>query len=292
MRLLQTLIVGILLVFAGCTEAFDMRTDDADPKIVIYGALNTNQNLQEIQISSTSPYFSQVPNPPVSGANVIITSSQNEEIEYMESPVKPGTYCAVNSWSPTEGETYTLSVEVDFDNDGYPESYEATTTVPSSLELDSIRVTPITIMGHDNYAINIYGQDPPEENFYLFNFYVNGELTNSEITNYIITDDVFFNGEYINGITVQYFDAISEYEKDSEEVRKQSTYLDSGDLLDVETCMITKGYYDFLSQCMSEKRGENPMFGGPPSNIISNISNGAIGYFTISANSRQSGRTP
>ena len=283
------LIIATILFLAGCTEPFDIQTDDADPRIVIYGVLTDHLNQQEVYISSTAPYFSEEPNPPVPGAKVSVTSSDGKIINYAEAQDTPGCYYSPSSWQVEEGKSYTLKVEVDFDKDGLPDFYEATTEVPMKAYLDSVNIAPITIMGHKNYALNIYGEDSPEEQYYLFRFHINGDFSSPKLTNSVLTDDIMFNGEYIDGLTIRYFDDISEYENDSEERRKESVYLQSGDLVEVETCLITKGYYNFIIQCMNEKNGENPMFGGPPSNIISNISNGGIGYFTAYPSSSQSG---
>jgi hypothetical protein len=56
-------------------------------------------------------------------------------------------------------------------------------------------------------------------------------------------------------------------------------FLSSGDEVIVEYNRVEKGYYNFIEQAQHVKNGENPMFGGPPSNIQGNISNGAVGYF-------------
>ena len=289
MKQLRIYIIGTILFLAGCTEPFNIRTDDADPKIVIYGVLTDYLSLQEIYIGSTAPYFSEEPNPPVLGAKVSITPSEGKIINYTENPDSPGYYRSPSVWQIKEGKSYLLKVEVDFDGDGISDFYEATAEAPMRAYLDSIDIAPITIMGHKNYAINIYGQDSPEEEYYLFHFYVNGDVVLSKTTDYVLTDDAMFNGEYIDGLTIRYCNDISEYEKDSEERQKESIYLQSGDSIAVETSLITKGYYNFILQCMNEKSGENPMLGGPPSNIISNISNGGIGYFTAYPRSRQSG---
>ena len=289
LRIKSAITYLLILIISGCTEPFYIQTDDADPRIVIYGVLTDHPNQQEVHISSTAPYFSEEPNPPVRGAKVSVTSSDGKTINYEEAPDTPGHYYAPLNWQVEEGKTYTLKVEVDFDKDGLPDLYEATTEVPMKAYLDSIDIAPITIMGHENYALNIYGQDSLEEQYYLFNFRVNGDVSGSKLTRSVLTDDIMFNGEYIDGLTIRYFDNISEYEKDSEERREESVYLQSGDLIEVETCLITKGYYNFILQCMNEKGGENPMFGGPPSNITTNISNGGIGYFTAYPSSLQSG---
>lgn len=64
-----------------------------------------------------------------------------------------------------------------------------------------------------------------------------------------------------------------------DEERKRNVFIRSGDEVIVEFCRVEKGYYRFIDQAQEVQNGENPMFGGPPSNIEENISNGAVGYF-------------
>ena len=56
----------------------------------------------------------------------------------------------------------------------------------------------------------------------------------------------------------------------------------------VEVNRIDKGYYDFISQCKSSRDGETPFFGGPPANIVTNFSPGAVGYFSAYSPARKS----
>ena len=275
------LFLAITLVFiASCTEPIDIKTDSSEPVIVINGIITDEYKYQMVQISRSSPYFDDEPNAGISDALVTVESSNNEVYQFIECDTLPGTYYSQRMWAAKEGFDYHLNVEVDFNNNGDIELYQASTTILTPLYLDSVEIVPINIMGHANYALNVYGQDPPSEDYYLFKFSVNDSLVTSKLSQYVITDDVMINDEYIPGLTVQYFGDISEWEKDTEETRRRSLYVQEGDKVGVELCMITKGYYDFISQCVSEMSGENPMFGGPASNITTNISNGGVGYFS------------
>jgi len=63
-------------------------------------------------------------------------------------------------------------------------------------------------------------------------------------------------------------------------------YVKQGDKITLCISLIEKGYHDFLLQCQSERRGENPFFGGPASNITTNITNGGVGYFAAFSTTR------
>ena len=270
----------IAVFFTSCTELINIKTDNSEPVIVINGILTDEHKYQEIKISRSSPYFDDEPNAGISNALITIQSSNNSVYEFIECDTLPGTYYSQTMWAAQEGFDYHLNIEVDFDNNGETELYQASTTILPPLYLDSVKVVPMNIMGHANYALNVYGQDPPSEDYYLFKLSVNDSLVTNKLSQYIISDDVMINNGYIPGLTIEYLNDISEWEKDTEESRRRSIYVQEGDKIGIELSMIQKGYCDFISQCVREMRGENPMFGGPASNITTNISNGGVGYFS------------
>ncbi len=269
------------LILLSCTAPIDIDTDNSEPVIVIYSTLTDELRQQEVRISRSSPYLDNQPNATISGALVTITSSDLQTYHLTENPETPGLYQSTETWSVKENVAYSLDVEVDFNSDGIKESYKATTgNVIPLMQLDSIKIVPLDIMGHTNYAMNIYGLDSPEHDYYICKFLVNDSLITTQISKIFTVDDVVFNNTYVDGITLRYFDDIEEYEKDSEERRKNSTYLQSGDVVELQMSRVPKGYHDFINQCQKEMRGENPFFGGPASNITTNISNGGVGYFS------------
>jgi hypothetical protein len=275
---------GVILLFlaTACTEPFYIKTDDSPPVMVIYGELTNEVKHQEVMVSRSSPYFDDEPNQGISGAQVIVRSSENEIYPFVENDTLPGLYYSRDTFGARTGLTYSLSVEVDFDEDGIPDIYEASTTVLPLVAVDSLTIEPVELFGHKNHILYIHFNDysSEEKNFYLFRVIYNDTLNyNKKLSDYMITDDGIFNGQQIKG-NIGLFDDISEWEKDTEKARENSTYLQTGDVLTTELSQIPEGFYHFINQCQREKSGENPMFGGPASNIVTNISNGGVGYFT------------
>ncbi len=267
------------LYFHSCTAPIEIDTDDSDPVIVIYGTITDELKNQEVRISRSSPYFQDKPNAGVSGAIVTIESSDNKKYELFEIDTVPGLYRSLSAWALAPGITYNLKVQVDFNEDGEDDIYTASTTVPTKVYTDSIKLVPMNIMGHKNLALNIYAQDSPEHDYYLFKYIVNDTLVTPKISQYRTYDDLGINGQYLTGLTIDYLDDIENWKNDTEDQRKRSIYLKVGDVLVLETSSIPKGYHDFINQCQKEMNGENPIFGGPASNIITNISNGGVGFF-------------
>ena len=270
-----------IIIFSSCTAPIDIKTRNSEPVIVIYGQITDEFKNQYIRITSSSPYFDEKMSPTISGAIVQVTSTDGDLFRFYEE--KDGYYISENCFAAKVGTTYNLTVEVDFDKDGEIETYEASTTILPVTPVDSVNVKPINIMGYRHFALNFYMQDPPEtENFYLCIFYINDSLTNNKLSQYLFTDDRMYNGEYIDGATITYFeDATDEKNLTAPRAEEEGNYMvNPGDKIRLQLLNIEKGYYHFIYESISVKYGENPFFGGPPSNISTNISNGAVGFFT------------
>ncbi len=268
------------LILNSCTAPIDIDTNDSDPVIVIYGTITDELKQQEVKISRSSPYFQDQPNVPVSKAVVTIESSDNKLYELFEIDTIPGTYRSRSSWAVTPGITYNLKVQVDFDENGKNDVYTASASVATKVYTDSIKLVPMNIMGHKNYSFNVYAQDSPAQDYYLFKYIRNDTLITEKISQYRTYEDLGINGQYLDGLTIDYLDHIDNWATDSEEQRKRSIYVKPGDIMVLQTSSISKGHHDFINQCQKEMGGENPIFGGPASNITTNISNGGTGFFS------------
>ena len=282
--------VCLLLTLTGCTETIDIKTDNSTPVIVIYGTVTDQLAYQEVKISSSTGYFENKTNPKISGAKVTITSG-NEEYTLKEVSDTPGLYRTTTKMAGIPGNTYKLKVEVDYNNDGVNEVYEATADMEGKVALDSIQVGKQLISQYLYFPVKIYAQDPSSEDYYLCRYQINDSVYN-KISRYVVFDDTSLNGQYINGLSVSYFPDIKDKSRYSDSDAKDMTFMAEGDSVKWQLCRITKGYYRFLSQCQQEKNGEDPFFGGPLSNIETNISNGGIGYFAAFAVSEAKGVAP
>jgi hypothetical protein len=266
-------------ILIGCTAPIDIKTDDSPPVIVIYGAVTNEFTHHKIMISRSAPYFDNKPNEGISGAKVAVQSSNNETYTFREHDTIPGMYLSNRKFSAQSGVDYSLSVEVDFDNDGIMDKYEAATTILPPTSVDSLTIEPTTMFGRKNYLLYLHFQDPPEKNHYLVNVIYNDSLLNAKLSRYIISDDKIFDGQAGKMMIFRFYEE-QEQETDTEGIREYSVSLYPGDTVITETCTITKEYFDFIDQCQKEQGGEVPIFGGPAANIATNISNGGLGFFT------------
>ncbi|MDR1455859.1 MAG: DUF4249 domain-containing protein [Tannerella sp.] len=262
-----------------CTAPIELNTNDSEPVIVIYGSLTEHETLQTIRISASSPYFEEKNNRPVSDAVVEIQASDGQAFALEELPEDRGCYRTVQAMAAIPGVSYRLSVEVDFDGDGRTETYGAVTTMLPPFRIDSLTVEPVSLMGYLHYAVNLYASEDPSEDYYMVRYILNDTLMEYQLSTFAVFSDLGINGQYLDGMPLMYFDDISNrnglISEDS-----GATFVQSGDKITICISRIEKGFYDFVRQCQSEKRGENPFFGGPASNITTNISQGGVGYFS------------
>jgi hypothetical protein len=275
-------IIAIVLFLAGmvsCTERIELNLPDSVPTLVVNGCLTDEWGFQKIYLTRSASYFDPAPNPKVSGAVVAVTSSTGEIRDFRESASEPGTYLSVDEMAAVAGETYTLSVACDLDGEGTLRNYSATTVMQTPFEIDSIQVNRLHIMKNNFFSVNLYAQDPPSTDCYLFRCYVNDTIVSPKITHYQITDDRLFNGAYLQGVSVYILADTDEMDNYDAEDIEDWDFIRKGDRLTIEAIRIEQGYSDFLNQCKEGINGASP-FSGPPANIITNISNGGVGYFT------------
>jgi len=151
------------------------------------------------------------------------------------------------------GRTYMLTVAVS------GKTYIATSTIPSPVNIDSLKVALMTFGRNSAKVVNVYFQDPPnQKNYYRFVEYHNSVL----VKNIFIYDDRIQDG---NQIMTTLFD-------------KEDT-LRTGDHADVYLQCVDKGAYDYF-RTMRLATGAGSSQAASPANPVSNFSNGALGYFS------------
>ncbi len=276
--LILALLLGLNL--SSCTEDITLDTDNTTPVIVIYGTITDEPVYQEVHVSASTGYFETNKNPKISGAVVTISTGSGDVYTLKEVSSAPGTYRTETPLAGKLGETYHLKVVVDFNNDGVLDTYEATAAMKKDkIAMDSINVTREQITNRNFYSFNIYAQELEGKNYYMCRYEVNDSLY-SQISKYIIFDDLSFDNQYIKGTSIGYFpDYLDRSKYEDNDDYESMVFIAEGDRVKVKISNIDKKYYDFLHQCQDERDGEDPFFGGPLSNISTNITGGGIGFF-------------
>lgn len=241
----------LTLIFSGCEKVIDVDLNEAAPVIVIEGNLSNNLSVAEVKISLTSSYFDTLPSKKVSGAVVTVESDFGDK--YIFSETENGIYKSKDIWY-REGSTYKLLVEVN------GEKYEATSKLNSLVNIDSLRFyyedSPFFEPG---YYLNVYLSDPPGiKNFYRIKYSLNGKLQNT------IEDLILFDDRYVDGNPI--------------EVNLFNQPFELNDTISLQLISLDEGAYEYL-RTFQELVNNNPG-SAAPANPNTNLSNGALGYFS------------
>ncbi len=256
---LQAAFLVAVCFLVACTARIDITTEDGEERLVIYGYITNDTTQHAIRITRSAGYFATTPPVGVSDAQVVLRTD-NELISLSESPDTPGLYLTAAGVAGTEGKTYTLQVMLDFDEDGQTETFEASSRMPYSSEIDSITLVPSTLF--DNLIeVQLYGRLPENDRSY-FSFHArrNQVVLNDSLSGFFIVDDEHIKQNEFAGLACFYIDQDEENER-----------LVSGDTVTLRVDVLPKDYADFLENARHELGGTNPIFGGPPANIETNI---------------------
>lgn len=281
--ILKAMMVFVSIVFLdSCIEDTTVSTTDSAYVPVIYGTI-TDQNIrQQIQITSSRGYFDKKKNARVSDALVVLSEDSaaiHHTYTLTQDSVGSGIYKTKDQMQGKPGWTYSLKVTMDFNHDGTAETYIAESKMPQKVNLNSIDIKKTKVGDYTMYTVNISAVDPKEENYYFGKYSINGKLYNT-ISKYILFNDMSLNGQNIKDLSIDYFFDETNKDKFSDDDAKNMIFMTSGDNLSLQISNVNKDYWDFISDCIGQKDGSNPMFGGPAANISTNISNGARGFFT------------
>ena len=250
-----------LMAVASCTERIDIKTDDAPPRLVIYGYITTDTIL--IRITRSAGYFSTESPEGVSHATVTISHSEGV-IPLVENDTVPGLYQSAGNVYGEEGKTYTLDVKLDFDGDQVIEHYRASAYLKPINQIDSVGLQASRLFPN-MVEVLLYAQDlPGEKNYYTIFVAINDSVVNSKISRFFVMDNEMFRGQYINGVACYYLSQDPDREYRNE-------ILNVGDKVTLNINAISKEYATFISNVQSEIRGSIPIFGGPPANVPTNV---------------------
>ena len=259
-----------LIILSSCTETIDIELDDTFTRLVVDGQITTDTTAHLIKLSKSASYFSNVAPPIVSGAELLLDDGQ-QVLSLTEIPSGSGNYYTPENYFGQPGNTYQLNINLP-EVVGEVNNFEATNTMATTaFQLDSIGLEYREPFGF--WMVMLYAYDPPTTDFYHLDAFRNGVILTDTAYRTSVSDDRLFNGNYTNGITVMVL-----YEDE----------VQLGDTISLVMSAINKDYFNFLSELRNESGFSNPLFGGPPANISSNLKEGGLGYFGAKKSQRVS----
>lgn len=250
-RILNILIVIGSIVFYSCEKVIDLNLNTADPKYVIEADLNDLSATQIIKISQTVNFDEPFPSRPVEDATIVVTDVDGNTHNF--SSIGNGVY-RVTNFNPNKNGSYSLRVNIG------SEVFESTTNRVPYVNVDSIGVIKENVFNEDIYSITFKFHDPADvANYYKYNYSVNDQP-------FVFAG--VFSDKFNDGRLVTH--EITERDEDKKFV--------VGDTIVVRRECINKDVYTFWSELQSINPGS-----AAPANPTSNISNGALGYFSVSS---------
>ena len=269
----------LLIAVTSCTQRIDIHVDDAPPRIVIYGYITTDAKQHAIRITRSAGYFTTDSPEGVSNAGVTISDDNGRVITFTENDTVPGLYQTAADVRGEEGKMYTLDVHIDSDPNHPATHYRSEAYLQHINHIDSVGLQ-MSLLFRESVEVLLYAQDIGGNNYYSIFVAINDSVINSRITRFMVMDNILFRGQYMNGIACYYLNQNPDSESRNE-------VLHIGDTVTLNINAISQEYATFISNAQSEIRGSNPIFGGPPANVPSNIrcispTNGtpALGFFT------------
>jgi hypothetical protein len=207
-----------------------------------------------VSITSTVNFSDSNVFPGISGASVIISNQFGLRDSLTES--SPGIYTSHPYWVGQPGYLYTLDVQLE----GKP--YQAVSIMPLPVPLDSVGFFFDNNRGKNTIIEPIpYFQDPPGiKNYYQFTQAINGHPVNK----IFIFSDQFSDGKYIH-----------------EPLFDDTTYtrMKPGDIVDLSMFCIDSASYGYLNT-LQQVTGNTGFQSVTPANPNTNLSGGALGYFS------------
>jgi hypothetical protein len=249
----KLIFLSLIVILTSCEDVIEIDLDYMKPKLVIEGVINDSDTQCIIKLSKTTDYFNQKTNPAVSDADVSLTDNAGTTVDFTE--IEPGIYLG-KSGQAKSNVNYTLNILSEGNE------YIANATIPQKVNIDSLtcKYNPQSMIYEVGYVVSCHFSDPEEfRNFYRVKTYKISDKTHAKNSKDIY-DDELFNG---NNVKLSW----------SYEVYQQA------DTVVVELYTLDIQTYNYYKTLFSISGGSEMFSTTTPANPITNINNGALGYF-------------
>lgn len=245
-----------LLVFASCEKVIEIDLNSSSPKVVIEANLSDTNNGSGVRITQSLNYDQSNNFAPVSGAVVTIAdlTAGTQETLTMDNH---GVYTNP-SLQGQVGHEYQLTVQV------LGQTYTANSTMPQRVTFDSLTYKKQTFLGASAYQIRPRYLDPQGiGNSYRFVLFKNRRLDKT-----IFVD----NDEFLDG------------QQNERPLFTRDAEFKANDTITVEMQTISAAIYRYYNALDQASSGNSSAPANPPTNI----SGGALGYFSTRTSQLQS----
>jgi hypothetical protein len=251
-------VIFISAILCSCEEVINIDLNSANPVFVVEGKIYQDSTCL-VRLTMTTSYFSPVLPQVIENASITLSDGISmEELVY-----EGNGYYSGNSIIGTEGRNYTLEIV----HDGI--IYESNSFMPQKTTLTSIRYTKSqspTILnpyGETVFAITCkFADNPANDSFYMIRIIADGTM--AEDSYYLLTEEKANDGIFNNTDNLISF--------------TESIFFDGGEV-DVQLFAIDESVYNYFLQLNDILFWKRRVMPPTPYNPVSNITNGALGYF-------------
>ena len=231
-----------------CEKVIQLDLSTTEPQLVIQGNIYDEPGPYVVNISRTVNFDQPNVFPPVTNATV--TVSDNVGQSEVLTPSTPGNY-VTSTLKGIIGRTYTLTVNLD------GKTYTSSSTIPEAVEIDSVYLKK-SFFGEYLIALNL-NNPPNKDNYYQVIHLVNGK----QIPGFSVFGD---NSDQFESISYSFMTA------------NTIPALVAGDSINVWLECIDHPVFEYFRTA-----NRNGGRSASPANPVSNITNGALGYFNACA---------
>ncbi|SIS63513.1 DUF4249 domain-containing protein [Chryseobacterium gambrini] len=251
------LIILSLFLVTSCEKEIDLDLEDQSGQIVIEGNITDQGGPYFVKITKSVAFTQANQYPAVTNAQVILSDNtgQTETLQYAGN----GNY-KTSAFVGQPGRIYTLTINAE------GKQYTAQSTMPQAVSFDGLEQDSFLVAGQTSYTLLPLFTDPATlGNRYLFVYTVNSNPKKffSE-----------FSDNVNNGLPNQRPLLLPNDDSNANDIK-----VVAGDVIHVEMQCIDDKVYTYYSALL-QLSGSGPGGGITPANPPSNISNGALGYFS------------
>lgn len=254
----QLLYIAIItLVCSACQKVVDIKLNSAAAKYVIEGTVTNEENGAHVKITQTKDFSGNNTFAGVSGAVVSIIVDDATTYTLKESAIA-GEY-DVQAFKGRIGHKYELKVQIRAD------TFRATSIMPKEVRMDTLILQDRVVFGETRRVPAVVYTDPEGKgNAYHFVEWHNGV---QEKTIFVRSD------ENTDGksLVIQLVSFSSDSNDEEKKIKK-------GDSITLEMHCIDQAVYKYWYSLDNAATGEGQS--ATPANPVSNITGGALGYFS------------
>jgi len=250
-----TLIIIATFLLSSCQKVIDVDIENVPKKFVIEAIVTDQSDSSRVMISTTKDFSENNDFPGVSGAAVTVTDDAGIITQFLEDSAG---YYSAKGFQGVIGKSYVLRVVIN------GEIFTAASTMPSRVPMDTLYITDELLFGETRKLSNSTYQDPPGKgNCYRYIQFINGEKGKTIFVN----NDDYTDAKYVEA-KLWY---LSEDEHDDDEI-------ESGDTVRLDFLCIDPAVYKYWFSLNQSATGNSQS--ASPANAVTNISGGALGYFS------------